>query len=530
MNNGEKINDQLSEIKNVEMKDRKGISIVWLLPIIAALIAGWLGYKAYSEIGPTVTISFKQATGIEAGKTKIMHKNVELGMVTDVVLSDDLSKVLITASFGKEVTKYLKENTRFWVVRPRIGVSGISGLSTLLSGAYIEMEPGDGAARKQFTGLEAPPIVTADVKGRSFILHSDSLGSLDAGEPIYYQGIHVGKILSHEFSIDSDQVILHVFVREPFHDLVKENTRFWDVSGVEMQVNADGFNIRTGSLQSIITGGIEFDSFGDKAIHSKVANADTTFKLHQRYSEIADKQYDMKIPYVMYFKGSVRGLSVGAPVDFHGIKIGAVTDIQIVGDPETHEIYVPVTIEIEPQRVHLLHQQTERHPRETINELVRRGLKAQLQTGNLLTGQLYVGLDFHPDVETTLAGIEYYALQELPTIPTTITEIKETIAHLAADIRKMPLDKIAQNILETTQGMNALVNDPDMKKLPHSTNATLVQAEQTLSTVDSTIALDSPLQYDLANMLVEFKAAAQSIRVLTDYLERHPEALITGKK
>ena len=239
----------------------------------------------------------------------------------------------------------------------------------------------------------------------------------------------------------------------------------------------------------------------------------------------------MKVPYVMFFSGSVRGLSVGAPVDFHGIKVGSVTDIQIVGDPETREIYVPVTIEIEPQRVHLLNnKQNKRHPRDTIADLVRRGLKAQLQTGNLLTGQLFVELDFHPDVKTKLAGIEYYALQELPTIPTTITEIKETITNLAADIRKMPLDKIAQNILETTQGMNALVNDPDMKKLPHSTNAALVQAKQTLNTVDGAIAPDSPLQYDLATMLVEFREAALSIRILTNYLEQHPEALITGKK
>jgi paraquat-inducible protein B len=409
MNNENPINDQLSEIKNVEIKGRKSISMVWLLPIVAALIAGWLGYKAYSEKGPTVIISFNQATGIEAGKTKIKYKDVELGMVDDVVFNDDLSKVLITASFRTEANQLLNENTQFWVVRPRIGASGISGLSTLLSGPYIEMEPGDGAAKKQFTGLEEPPIVTADVKakGRSFILHAESLGSLDAGSPIYYDGLHAGEILSYEFSPDSDQIKLQVFVGEPFHNLVKENTRFWNVSGVEVLADTNGIDIKTGSLQSILMGGIAFDSFGAKTMHSKIAKEGAAFTLYQRYGEIADKQYDMKIPYVMFFKGSVHGLSVGAPVDFRGIKVGSVTDIQIVGDPKTREIYIPVTIEIEPQRVHLLHKQTERHPRESIADLVRRGLKAQLQTGNLLTGQLYVGLDFHPDVETKLAGIEY---------------------------------------------------------------------------------------------------------------------------
>jgi paraquat-inducible protein B len=528
MNNENTIEDQLSEIKNVEMKDPKGISMVWLLPIVAALIAGWLGYKAYSEIGPTITISFKEATGIEAGKTKIKYKDVEVGTVDDVVLSDDLGGVLVTASLRNETRKHLNENTRFWVVRPRIGAGGISGLSTLLSGAYIEIEPGDGASKKQFIGLEVPPVITAEVKGRTFILQSDSLGSLDAGSPIYYQGIRAGEILSYEFSPDSDQIILHVFVQDPFQDLVKENTRFWNVSGVEVEADTDGINIKTGSLQSIILGGIAFESYGDRTIHTKVADAGATFKLYQRYRDIADKQYDMKIRYVMFFKESVRGLSVGAPVDFRGIKVGTVTDIQIVSAPKTQDIYIPVTIVIEPQRVHLLHK-GKRKPRENIAKLVQRGLKAQLQTGNLLTGELYVGLDFHPETEIKLAGIEY-GHPELPTIPTAIAEVKETITKLAADIRKMPLDKIAQNILETTQGMNHLVNDPDMRKIPHSTNAALVQAEKTLHTVDGAIDPDSPLQYDLATMLVEFKAAAQSIRILSDYLEQHPETLIAGKK
>ena len=528
MNNENTIEDRLSEIKNVEMKDPKGISMVWLLPILAVLIAGWLGYKAYSEIGPTITISFKEATGIEAGKTKIKFKDVEVGTVDDVILSDDLSGVLVTASLRSEAKKYLKENTRFWVVRPRIGASGISGLSTLFSGAYIEIEPGDGAKKKQFTGLEAPPVITAEVKGRSFVLHSDSLGSLDAGSPIYYEGIHAGEIISYKFSSDSDQIILHVFVEDPFHDLVKENTRFWNVSGVEVLADTDGVDIKTGSLQSILLGGIAFESYGDKTIHAKVADEDATFTLYDRYGDIADKQYSLKVPYVMFFKGSVRGLSVGAPVDFRGIKVGSVTKIQIVGDPKTQDIYIPVTIAIEPQRVKLLDNAT-RSPRENIAKLVQRGLKAQLQTGNLLTGELYVDLDLHPEAETKLAGIEYEH-PELPTIPTAIAEVKETLTKLAADIRKMPLDEIAQNILETTQGMNHLVNDPDMKKIPHSTNAALVQATKTLHTVDGVIEPDSPLQYDLATMLVEFKEAARSIRILSDYLEQHPETLIAGKK
>ncbi len=531
MESKNKIDQSISDIDEVEMKERKGVSLVWMLPIVAVLIAGWLGYKAYSEKGPTVTISFKEATGIEAGKTKIKYKDVEVGLVSDVVLDNDLSKVLITAKFRKEAKQHLNENTRFWVVRPRVGASGVSGLGTLFSGAYIEVEPGDGAAVENFVGLKEPPIVKADVDGREFIVIADELGSLHPGAPIYYRGIHAGEILGYDFLPDTEQIKLHAFIEAPFHNLVRTNSRFWNVSGFEMQVDANGIDVKTGSLQSILAGGIAFDTLSGTTQQVKLAEANSTFRLYDRYGETNEIQYDEKIPYVMFFSGSVRGLSVGAPVEFRGIKLGEVTDIHIMEDPESLEIYIPVTVELEPERIPYINgkQLVERSDEDVIGALVERGLKAQLQTGSMLTGQLFVDLEFHPNAEMKLARIEH-AHPELPTIPTTIAEIEEMITKVARNFQNLPLDEIGQNLLETTQGMNHLINDPDMKNIIHSTNETLVQATQTLESVDGIVAPDSALQYDLANMMVEFKEMAQSIRVLTNYLERHPEALIAGKK
>ncbi len=536
MNADNQLKQLVSEIESVEVEHRKGISMVWLLPIVAALIAGWLGYKAYTEKGPTVTISFKEATGIEAGKTKIKYKDIELGTVTDVALSEDLSEVLITAEFGREAAKHLNHGTRFWVVRPRVGASGISGLGTLFSGAYIEIEPGEGASQQHFTGLDEPPVVANDVPGREFTLQTDDLGSLHAGAPIYYRGLHAGEVLDYLFSPDSGQISLQAFVEAPFDRLVKQNTRFWNISGVEVQAGADGFDIKTGSLQSILAGGIAFDSFGDQSQKTSVAEAGASFRLYTSFSDSFEQTFDLKIPYVMFFNGSVRGLQIGAPVEFRGIKIGRVTDINIVEDADSLEIYIPVTVEIEPERVSSLNgQHTDKSAEEIIAYLVERGLKAQLQTGSLLTGQLYVDMEFHPAIETRLSGINY-THPELPTIPTTFDEIEESVKQLVAEVKKLPIDDIAQIILQTTQGLNRLVNDPELRNVALSADATLLQAERTLaemqatmSTIDEVVAPDSALQYDLANMVVEIKSAAQSIRALTTYLERHPEALIAGK-
>lgn len=553
MSNQDLLEQQVSNFKKGKIKNNKGISIVWLLPIVALLIAIWLGYKAYSEKGVNVTISFKEAEGLEAGKTKIKYKDIEFGTVTNITLSNNLNEVLVTANFNNDAKKHLNENTRFWIARPRIGASGISGLNTLFSGVYIQIEPGDGINKKHFVGLDEPPVVASNVEGRKFVLHTDNLGSLHAGAPIYHRGIHAGEILDYEFTPGSDQIKLNIFVEAPFHKQVRENTRFWDVSGIEMQAGADGFDIKTGTLQSLLAGGIAFDSFGDKTLKTNIAKSESIFKLYSRYSQTSEQVFDKKISYVMFFSGSVRGLSVGAPVEFRGIKLGEVIDVKIVENPKTLEIYIPVTIELEPERIPDLNgNHISKSVDEVINELVARGLKGQLQTGSLLTGQLYIDLEFHPAIETKLTGIEYHH-PELPTIPSTFSEIKETIAHLATDIQSLPLNDIAQNILETTQGLNSfvndtgldkvvhstnetlqglesLVNDPELKEIIHSTHATLDEAKHTLTTLDDAIAPDSKIRYELANTITEFRLAARSIRVLTDYLERHPEALLAGKK
>jgi paraquat-inducible protein B len=177
----------LSNLPQAEVQRKKQISIVWLIPIVAVLIGGWLAYKGLSEKGPIVMISFESAEGLEAGKTKLRYKDVEIGLVESIRFNADLSRVLVTAELVKEAAPYLTENTRFWVVRPRVTASGVSGLGTIFSGAYIGMDPGkEGEPMRDFKGLEIPPVVTTGMPGRDFLLRANTLGSLDIGAPVYY--------------------------------------------------------------------------------------------------------------------------------------------------------------------------------------------------------------------------------------------------------------------------------------------------------------------------------------------------------
>ena len=337
-------------ISSPEIKERSGFSIVWIIPLVTALVGGWLIVKTLSEQGPVITISFRTAEGIEVGKTKVKYKNVDIGIVEDIQFSDDLSNVIITASFNTGTESFFRRNTRFWVVKPQLSLRGATGLSTLISGAYIEIEPGPGAKQFNFVGLEKQPVVTADEVGKKIVLSSDKLHSIDGGTPIYYQGILAGEVLGYELGTDHKSIFVYAFIKDPFDQLVRGNTRFWNVSGIDVSLDADGFNVRTESLQSIIYGGIAFET--PDTLEPATENIeDLVFTLHENYEDIKELTYTRKIKFVLFFDSSVRGLNIGAPVEFKGIKIGSVLDLRLEFNREETSFRIPVLIEVEPERI-----------------------------------------------------------------------------------------------------------------------------------------------------------------------------------
>lgn len=503
-----------NDIPEAVVKPRSGISIVWIIPIVAALIGAWVAYKSFSEIGPTISITFENAEGLVAGKTKIRYKDVEVGLVKSVELEDDLKHVLVTVQMNKGSRAYLTEQTRFWVVKARISAGTVSGLGTLLGGAYIAIDPVNGGKFvRKYTGLEAVPVVTTDQPGQHFLLKADRRGSLDMGAPIYFRQIKVGEVVSYQLSEDAKTIDFKIFINEPHHIKVRENTRFWNASGIDVSLSAAGFKVDMESTVSLLTGGLAFEVPPDTP-PGDVAPANKVFTLYDNRVAAYQPEITVRKKFLLYFDGTVRGLEPDAPVEFRGIKLGRVVSVDLEFDADREEFQLPVLIELEPERLSMGYADlTEVEHRSINEELVARGLRAQLKTGNLLTGSLFVDLEFFPDAEQE--EIRYVeGTRVLPTVPTSLQEISRNVTAILNKVKAVPFDKIGA----------------DMTRTIASLDKTLVQAEGTLKTIENMFANDSAISQELQTSLRELADAARSLRILSDYLERHPEALLRGKE
>jgi paraquat-inducible protein B len=541
------------ELPEAQLVSRERLSLVWLLPILALLVGGWLAYKTLSEKGPRVTIELATASGLQANKTKVKYKDVDIGTVTDIDVTGDLTRVVVTAELRHGTEHFLTDQTRFWVERPRVTASRISGLETLLSGAYVAIDPVlGGKARRRFVGLADPPVITTDEPGTQFKLRSDSLGSLNLGSPVYYRHIQVGQVVGYELDEDGGAVTIDVFVASPHDRLVYTNTRFWNASGVDFQLGADGIRLDTESLMSVLIGGIGFDTPDTLETPGTAAPADRFFPLYASRSAAHERVYLDKQRYLLLFRGSVRGLSIGAPVLLRGIQIGQVLDIQLRFDLDNYDFFIPVLIEIEPDRIGMPGERSRilAEDPDVVDRLVAAGLRAQLKTGSLLTGQLYVELDFHKDApQAELAKRGDYRV--LPTLPTPLEAVTAQVSQILAKLEDFPIEQIGEDLSATMAGARAILDSAALKsslvemeltlrqlrslgatlgdETAPELNATLREAQQALKDARTLIAPEAPLNAEAVRTMKELSAAARSIRVMADYLERHPEALIQGK-
>lgn len=516
----------------IDRRSRWLPSLVWLVPLIAALIGIGLVVQAVLERGPTITLQFRNAEGLEPGKTQVKYKDVEIGTVKTIKLSSDLSHVLVEVQLKKEAERFAVDGSRFWIVRPRVAANGVSGLGTLLSGAYIGVDAGRSHTRQDtFTGLEAPPAVTGDQKGTTYVLHGESLGSIDIGTPVYYRRVPVGQVASYSLDQDGDGVNFTVFVAAPYDRYVGENTRWWQASGVDLRLDSSGFKLNTQSLEAVVLGGIAFQTPPDQPIGA-VAPSNSTFRLGTDQADAMRAPDGTPVTVVTNFNQSLRGLAVGATVDFRGIEIGNVTNIDINYDPKTDNFTMPVTLNLYPDRLGPRFRQAtenkgEAARREILAHLVKRGLRAQLRTGNLLTSQLYVAIDFFPKAATATLDLNKNPL-ELPTVPNTLDELQLQVADIAKKLDKIPFDQIGTNLNDSLKQANVLFKQLNTQIAPQARD-TLSAAKQTFDAAQATLQQDSPLQSDVRGALKELTRTLQSLNALSDYLERHPESLLQGK-
>jgi paraquat-inducible protein B len=512
---------------------RTRLSLVWVIPIVAALVGVWVAVTRIESEGPKITMVFGSAEGLEAGKTKIEYKGVEVGTITSIQLAPDHRQVLATAQMAPKTEDFLVEDTKFWVVRPRISGANVTGLGTLISGAYIGMEIGSSnIAKRDFVVLETPPIVTGEVPGRFFVLKTSNLGSLDIGTPVFFRRLQVGQVASYALDKGGRHFTLKIFVQAPYDQYVNPNTRFWQASGVDMQLSASGLSVRTQSLLSIMIGGIAFETPASGPV-LPAADANSVFPLYLNRAQAYEPPPRNPEIFKLIFNQSVRGLEPGAPVELRGIKVGQVMEISAQIDAKTLKFSAPVTIELDAQRLGVkilgAGQGGNFAPlrRRIIDSLVAHGVRAQLQTGNLLTGATFVAFDFFPSAPP--ASIDWSQNPpQLPTTPGQLEAVEAGLGDIIKKLNKMPLQQIGDNLNKSLANLDLTL--ATARGTLENLNATLSDASTTLNNANGLVGPKSEQIEQIDQTLEEFRRAARSMRVLADYLEQHPEALIRGKR
>ncbi|EIC21584.1 PqiB family protein [Thiorhodovibrio frisius] len=533
---------------------RSRVSAIWLIPLLAAAVAIGIAVNRILNEGPTISILFQSAEGVEAGKTIIKYKDVKIGQVTAVELHQNYSMVRVTAKIDKHAEGLMVEDAKFWVVQPQVTLSGVSGLSTLLSGNYIGFEMGKSSKpQRHFTGLKVAPVIPIDQPGREFELSASDLGSVSVGSPLYFRRLQVGQVMAYQLDPDGNSVSIRVFVNTPFDHFVSPETRFWNASGLDVSLGESGLDVRTQSLVSLLVGGIAFET-PSSAVESAPAAADTTFVLYGDRATAMKQPETISRHYVLYFAESLRGLTVGAPVTLFGLPAGEVTDVGIDIDSATTKLRGRVEIVAYPERIvsdiHTVQSasaqamvQSPEQSHAFFQRLVMdRGLRAQLRSGSLLTGQLLVAFDFFPDAPE--AEVDWSPkMPVIPTVPSTLTNLEDKVSSILAKVDKIPFETIGTELAQTLltlnqaiEGIDKAVNNidadvtPELKLAIAAFRRAMVTANKVIKNTDETLlGQDAPGQLELRDALQEVSRAARSLRVLTDYLERNPSSLIRGK-
>ncbi|MEN0584725.1 MULTISPECIES: intermembrane transport protein PqiB [unclassified Kosakonia] len=472
-------------------------SPVWIFPIVTALIGAWILFYHYSHQGPEVTLITNNAEGIVGGKTTIKSRSVDVGVVESTTLTDDLTHVEIKARLNSGMEKLLHNDSVFWVVKPQVGREGISGLGTLLSGAYIELQPGvKGNAPERYNLLDSPPLAPPDAKGIRVILDSNKAGQLTAGDPVLFRGYRVGSVETSTFDTQKRTMSYQLFINAPNDRLVTSNVRFWKDSGIAVDLTSAGMRVEMGSLTTLFGGGVSFDVPEGLDLGQPVAE-NSAFKLYDDQRSIQDSLYTEHVDYLMFFKDSIRGLQPGAPVEFRGIRLGTVSKVPFFTEGMRQALNddyrIPVLIRIEPER---LANQLGEDPDMSahLNELLKRGLRGSLKTGNIVTGALYVDLDFYNNAPAINGMHEFAGYPIIPTVSGGLAQIQQRLMDTLDKINNLPLNPMIQQAtstlsesqqtlkrLQTTlDNLNKLTASQSMQQLPADMQSTLRELNRSM--------------------------------------------------
>jgi len=472
-------------------------SPVWIFPIVTALIGAWILFYHYSHQGPQVVLITTNAEGIEGGKTSIKSRSVDVGIVETAVLSDDLHHVRITARLNSGMEKLLRQDSVFWVVKPQIGRDGVSGLGTLLSGAYIELQPGsEGEHLEQYSLLDSPPLAPPDAKGIRITLDSKKAGQLNPGDPVLFRGYRVGSVETSNFDTNKRMITYQLFIAAPNDKLITNNVRFWKDSGIAVDFSSQGMSIQMGSLTTLFSGGVSFD-VPEGLDWGTPVESGADYQLFDDQKDIQDSLYKENIEFIMLFKDSIRGLSPGAPVEFRGIRLGTVAQVPFFTEQMQQKLdsdfRTPVLIRIEPERLKNIVGQETNIP-DNIQGLIKSGLRGSMKTGNLLSGALFIDFDFYPNEKLEKEANEIDGYPVIPTISVGLAQIQQKLLDTLDKVNNLPLNPMIQQatktlnesqqtlkrLQQTLDNLNKLTSSQSMQQLPADMQKTLQELNRSM--------------------------------------------------
>jgi len=522
-----------SAIKNL-------ISPIWLIPLLALAVALWMVWQESAGTGPQVQVLISDAEGLEAGKTPVRVRNVDVGLVSEISLNDDMSAAVLTIDMNENTQRMLTVDSEFWVVKPRIGRQGVSGLSTLLSGAYLRLQPGSAEqTTTRFKALEEPPVTPQQTPGRRITLTSSVNAAVVVGDSVQYRGVSVGQVEKVAFNVDNRTMEYQVFVEQPYDELLTENTRFWLQSGLSLRWNASGLDVSLGSFESLLGAGINFGVPEGQPSGEKIAES-RTFELFASEEAARQQGFVNGIDYVILLDESVAGLEEGAPVQFKGVRVGTVLKVPLRWNPTDDDQaplkQIPVLVRYEPERMDGLVPDTRiEYWRERLPELFEQGLRANIRASNLLTNTLYVDLRFYPEAEA-VAEQEFAGYPVLPSMVSDFSRLEEKLNQLLDKFNGLQLEASlnefseamtatqtsAEEIEALAQSVAKIVAQPGMQELPQLLQQNLVQLQQLLDSVDDGSATRRQLHRSLSNI----EQLTRDLKPFIEQLREQPNSLI----
>ncbi|PID54717.1 MAG: paraquat-inducible protein B [Gammaproteobacteria bacterium] len=521
---------------------RHSLSKIWIVPLVALVLGAWMIYKNYEDKGQMIEVSFETAEGLEAGKTKVKTRNVDVGLVTKVSFNNKRDRIIASIEIDKEMDDLLAADTQFWVVRPRIGNQGISGIGTLLSGAYIELSPGNDEVRRyRFVGLEEPPVTSLTSQGLQLTLVSHTANRLSPGQPVMYRGFTVGRIESSLFNPEKREAEYKIFIKSPYDSLVTSNSFFWNNSGVNVKATPKGFSVNMASLETLLSGGVQFDVPDDLSLGEHVA-PNTEFTLYESNEAIyEDREYAYK-EYLLLVKDSIGGLYAGAPVEYRGIQIGSVAipfmtidKLEELGISKPNQQLMAVLVRIEPERLYgNAHGLSLEELNADFQQYLHNGLVATIQTSNLLLGSMMISLDFGGKPVADLESYGGYTV--IPSATGGFNRIAEKVDNILTQVEAMPLrvtvnsanhainsaDLAMINMNATLEELKKLLAKNDTQEITKVINQTLVDLQKTLQGFQQ----DSKFYQQVGTTMSDLQTTLTDLQAVLQEVNAKPSSLV----